>query len=107
MIDRMLENHMPLVYSKDYSIDKKDDKNILEIPVPGFSKEEIHIEVDNGILIIEGKDSKSKWAEDFVKKFKLPYNMDTSKIEAVITDGILMIEVIRDKKDLPKKVKIK
>jgi HSP20 family protein len=106
MMDRLLNNTTPIVQSKKYFVDEKEDNFILEIPVPGFQQDDISVEIENDLLVITGENTESYWTEDFVKKFKLPNTVDQDSIEGKISDGILTIKLLKKKESLPKKIKI-
>ena len=86
----------------------------LELAAPGKAKEDFLIELDNDILSIssENKNSEDKMAEDrkftrkefnyasFKRAFNLPDSVDSSKISASYTNGVLEI-------NLPKKEEAK
>ena len=76
----------------------------IELNVPGFSKEEIKINVQKNILTIqsvksENQGTKSNYlsrefgTRNFEKKFSLPKNVNTEEISAAFNNGILEITV--------------
>ena len=91
----------------------EDDKKIyFEAEVPGISKKDLNISVHDNVLTVTGEkknvtEQKGKnffRAErtygSFTRSFTLPDEVNTEKIEAKFTDGILKIEI---EKALPKK----
>jgi HSP20 family protein len=106
VFDRLLNNRVSLVYTRDYFTEDKDNKLILEVPIPGFKKDDISIEISDGLLKIEGKDTDSHWTESFTKNFKIPNRLDPESIKAEVKDGILKISFERDKASLPKTIKV-
>ncbi len=77
-------------------INETSDLFTIEILLPGFKKEDISLKVVDGFLEIHG--SCSRWDKvDYNKRYTLPDEIDTSKIEAKVEDGILVVS-------LPKKV---
>ena len=91
------------------------DKYILEMALAGYKKSDINVEVQEGILSIEGKSSEEK--EDFVHKGvakrafqrKLQLSEYVECTGAKLEDGMLKVELNynppEDKK--PKKINIK
>ena len=91
------------------------DKYILEMALAGYKKSDIDVEVQDGILSIEGKSSEDK--EDFVHKGvakraferKLQLSEYVECTGAKLEDGMLKVELNynppEDKK--PKKINIK
>lgn len=65
-----------------------------EIALPGFSKEDLKIEVDGRILSISAEiDEKdeSRWRHSFHKRYELPNDANTDQIEAKMENGILSL----------------
>jgi HSP20 family protein len=76
----------------------------VQLSVPGFSKEEIRIQVQKNVLSIRSEKSAETQKEvkyvsrefgkrSFERKFMLPKNLDTENITATFHDGILEISV--------------
>jgi len=111
-------------FSNDYSssrtpaIDVQDtDKAIVvSAEMPGIKSEEIDISLEQNVLAIKGeKNTENEKAEDkfylkertsnsFVRKLRLPCDVDEAKIKADYKDGILSINLPKMKKE--KKIKI-
>ena len=90
---------------KEYHFDKEDDKYILEIPVPGFTKKDIKIKlVKNDINVIIESDE-NMWTPPMNKGFGLPDDFDRKKIKASVENGVLKI-TIPTKKDLEDDIEI-
>ncbi|MDD4298478.1 MAG: Hsp20/alpha crystallin family protein [Bacilli bacterium] len=97
---------------------EKDDNYFLEADIPGFKKEDIKIEVEDGYLTIsvhkedenkeEGKNylRRERYAGSFKRKFYLG-NIDDENIKAEFKEGTLKI-IVPKKEDLPniKKIEI-
>lgn len=82
--------------TKRERINETPDLFTIEILLPGFKKEDVELKTVDGFLEIHG--SSSRWDKvDYNKRFTLPDNIDSSKIEAKMEDGILVIT-------LPKKI---
>ena len=96
------------------NIEEKEDNFILELAAPGKSKEDFNIELDNDLLTISSEVNQETKTEDkernftrkefsyesFKRSFTLPESVDTSKIKASYTDGVLIL-------DLPKREEAK
>ena len=113
------EADMPAVNVKE---NKKSFK--VDISVPGFEKDDIHVEVNKNILTISGKRevNKEEKGEDdkvlrqefssssFSRSFTLPEDIDTEAIDAKQKDGVLKITLPKKEKALEsakKKIEIK
>jgi HSP20 family protein len=106
MMERILENRNGLVNSKEYFIREEDKSYLIEIPVPGYKNDDIDVELDGSTLVIEGKGNDSHWTGDFTKRFRIPNEVNSDKIKAVITEGVLTISLDKKKESLPRRIKI-
>lgn len=106
MMEKILNNTNPVIQSRGHFVDEKDSEYLLELPVAGFTQEDISVEIDGNLLVISGEDNESYWTDDFVKKFKLPIGADPDSVSGKISDGILKIKISKKKESMPKKIKI-
>ena len=89
-------------------IKEKKDKYIVDIDLPGYEKEDIKIEIDNGYLIVNAKTSHHKYVrkERFVgecsRSFYVGEDVRQDDIKASFRNGTLKIEI--PKKDEPKEL---
>ncbi len=94
---------------------KENQENFeLELFVPGRSKDELIIEIDDSILTIssETKEEKEETKENFTRReftlssfkraFTLPETVATDKIEAAYNEGILKFNLPKKEEALPK-----
>lgn len=85
---------------------KEDNKSYeIEIAVPGMKKEDIKVEIENGLLTASGKSNEEKEEKNaaylrkeyrsnsFVRSFSLPDNANEDSITSHYTDGILKIKI--------------
>jgi HSP20 family protein len=119
--DDFFNSELPLfAWAKDYGFNsalipaaniKEDEKEFLiELSVPGYSKKEIHLEVDNNLLQITGKREDETMDEtenytrrefssgSFSRSFQLPESIKEDEITAKCNDGVL--SVVLPKKEL-------
>lgn len=99
----------------------QDSGYVVEMAVPGFKKEDIHIELDGNKLSIRGEVKESKEVKEenythrefscgeFTRSFTLPKDVDTQKIEADYKDGVLKINVPKPEvqQKVVKKIEVK
>jgi len=95
------------------------DSISFKLELPGIPREDIDIEVANGVLTIRGekKSEESKEGETwhrrevnygaFVRSFSLPSDMKADEAQATFKDGILTISVPKEEKALQRKIEIK
>jgi HSP20 family protein len=99
------------------NIKENEDAFELEIQVPGYTKDEVHVELEDKILSIsaeiENENEEISWKREFVKSsfsrsFKLPDNANGEKIKAEQKDGILhiMIPKVKEEPKLKKLIAI-
>ena len=103
-----------------------DDKFVLSIALPGYSKTDLTIKVDDLLLKISDKKANTEQPEEeapkekyrlrefnyggFSKTFKLPKTANPLKISASVELGVLTIEISKKKEAIPqapREIKIK
>jgi len=84
---------------KEYHFDKEDGKYILEMPVPGFDKEDIKIKLIKNDLSVVIESEDNQWTPPLNKRFGLPDDFDRKNIKAKVEKGILYVTILA-KKDL-------
>lgn len=103
------------------NIIERDEDYIVEMAVPGFKKENIHIELDGNKLSIRGEAKENKEVEgesythrefsygEFTRSFTLPKDVDGQNIGADYSEGVLRVTVPKPetKKKIVKKIEIK
>lgn len=84
-----------------------DDKNlVVELEVPGFNKDNIDVELSNGVLTIKGKRETKTECYVGCKEINKTYRVgDFQDATATVTDGILKV-VINTPKAETKKVEV-
>ena len=105
-----LQNPLMFGFGAQGKIEYADDKHTVHIPLPGFKKEDIKIDVQSNILSVSATPAKDdKWAYEFLKRYRLPDTIDVDKINAQMKNGILEIElpILESKKPKSVSVKIK
>ncbi|MBL4560795.1 MAG: hypothetical protein COC06_10310 [Bacteroidales bacterium] len=84
---------------------------VIEMAIPGFTKEEVVIKLADGLLKITGKKEgcatrkyvrKEFAASDLERSFKLSEGIDQENISAEVRDGILFVNLPKAKVEEPK-----
>jgi len=102
------------------SVDIAESEKHFEViaEVPGLSKKDIHISVEDGYLTLSGerkleseKDDKNYHRSErvygkFERSFRLPKEVDAEAIKANYANGVLKIEIPKTEKALPKQIAI-
>jgi HSP20 family protein len=85
--------------------------------LPGFEKEDIEINVDNGRLTIsgerkfeeqEGRDYHrlERWYGKFFRSFQLPTTVDVNNISANLKNGVLTVSVPKREEARPRQIEV-
>ena len=94
------------------NVQEQEKQFILELAVPGKTKEDFELSLDNDVLSISANDTaEPKVDNDFTRRefsyasfkrsFTLPDTIDSSGIKAKYTQGILCIELPKKKEAIP------
>ena len=90
-----------------YEVNYTKDGAYLFFEVPGFNKSNLKVEMEGGVLYIDGKRTYKLNGEDTEKtisqKFRIGQEYNPDNIEATIEDGILTVFVANYKKTEKKK----
>lgn len=91
---------------------------LIKTELPGMHEKDIHIELENGVLTIDGERKFEKETTDkdyrrversygkFVRSFTLPTNITGDKITATYNNGLLEIELPKKEEAKPKTINI-
>ena len=95
---------------QNYEVNLTEDGAYLFFEAPGFNKSHLKVEMENGVLIIEGKRSyklngKEKTRE-ISKEFNIGDGYNPHSIEATIEDGLLTVFVPNYKKQDKKRISL-
>ena len=72
----------------------KEDKNwVLQIAVPGLTKEDLKVKMIKGELSISSTNEDNIWLGSFNKLFTLPEEINTKKIKAKVENGVLTLSL--------------
>ena len=75
----------------------------VEVPVPGFNASNVEVTLKDDILSINGKNER----RTFTRSLTVPEDVDSSKIAASVTDGMLKISLERHPEAQPKRIVVK
>jgi HSP20 family protein len=96
--------------NENYEIDYTKDGAYLFFDAPGFNKTNLNVEMENGVLHIEGErtykmDGETK-SKSILKQFNIGEGFNPESVEATIEDGLLTVFVPNFKKQEKKRVSI-
>lgn len=103
------------------TVDIAEDDNayIIKAELPGVSKENVKVTVENGILTISGERQFEKKEKNrryhrveraygnFVRSFTLPDDANNGEVNAEYKDGILHVRVAKCENARPKQIEVK
>ena len=99
-------------------IRETDDALMLEAELPGVKKEDVTLEVKDGVLTLSGERRYEKEVDDehihriervygrFTRSFSLPRNVNVEQVEASMNDGILRVRLAKLESAKPKAIAI-
>ena len=91
---------------------------VFELEVPGFTKQELAVEVSNHTLTVKGERAEfteeegktyrlhERLAQHFERRFELPSAADTEQVTADFSAGILTVHAAKEATAKPRKVGI-
>lgn len=99
-------------------ISETDEALVLTAELPGLSKEDVDITLENNVLSIRGERKFEKEATQenyhrversygaFSRSFTLPSNLVSDKVHASFSDGLLRVEIPKAEEAKPRKITI-
>lgn len=107
-------------WSPTVDIEENDDSFMIRADLPGVSKDDIEVRLNNGVLSISGekkveketgKGSKQHRTErfhgTFSRRFTLPSAIDADRVNADYKHGVLSLSIPKVEVEEPKKIDIK
>jgi HSP20 family protein len=89
---------------------------IVTAELPGLTRDQIHIEVQDGRLTLQGRrDSRVPCEQyhqverghgEFLRSFALPRAVDVTRISAELRDGVLTVVMPKSAEDGPRRVRV-
>jgi HSP20 family protein len=88
----------------------------IKVVAPGINGDDLNIQLIDNTLYIEGEKKDDYVDKSYIRKerdfgkfrkaVKLPYKVDSNKIEAGMKEGILTIKLVKSEEAKPKKIEI-
>lgn len=101
----ILETDIPKLLTPRVDVFKKENELVVKADLPGMKKEDVHVAIEEGDLILKGerKEEKEVKEDDFYKAEcfygsfyrRLPLNFEVApdKVSAKFTDGVLEVRL--------------
>ena len=87
-------------------IDETEEQIVIELEVPGFDESELAVEVIDLTLIVKGSREVETETVEFERRFQLPAEVDTEKLDATYGKGVLTVHVPKSAPRAPRSVPI-
>lgn len=110
------EGQLTASWRPTVDITENDDEFLIKAELPEVNKDEIEVNVSNGVLTLSGerksenKDEKEHRIEryygKFSRSFSLPENVDQDSIKAEGKDGMLYLHLPKTKAEQPRQIQI-
>ena len=106
-------------WKPDVDLNETDNSFTIKADIPGLTKKDIKIDILNNVLTISGERNDKTTNDDdyyhyrerlsgaFSRSFNIPEIVNQDKITANFKNGMLIIELGKKDKVLPKKIEIK
>ncbi len=121
MLEHIWDGSRPAGIFGGYDVDiySDDDHIFLEAELPGLSREDVDVSVEERVLTIAGRKTHEKIEKDhvhhlqeryfgsFSRSFTLPDIVDAKKVEATMTDGVLRVSLAKRGKAKTKRIEVK
>jgi HSP20 family molecular chaperone IbpA len=95
---------------------ESDNEILLHADMPGVTREDIAINIDNGKLHLSGirgikADGAANWVEfgdvEYIRSFSVPQTIDLEKVNAELKDGVLRLHLPKSEAAKPRHIEIK
>ena len=112
------EQPAPGTWYPSVDIYETETEIVLQVEVPGMSKEQVNVEIDEGTLHLRGERKIEKDVKEesyhrvervygtFHRSFSLPDTTDAEKVRAELKDGVLEIRLGKREQAKPKQIQV-
>ena len=116
--DRAETTYSCKVYTPQVDICEKEDHLLLVADLPGVTREDVQLHLDNQVLTLEGKIRPERYegltprsveynVGHFRREFTLGADIDQEKISAAMADGVLRLTLPKVEKAKPRRIEIR
>jgi HSP20 family protein len=89
-------------YGFDYDVGRSENGYEVDVPVPGYSSEQVDVSLKDGILTVGGKSAR----RSFTRSFIIPEDVDVEAIGAAVKEGMLHLTLPRRPEAKPRKINV-
>ncbi|MGE5663601.1 MAG: Hsp20/alpha crystallin family protein [Deltaproteobacteria bacterium] len=105
------------MWSPAVDVYESGDDIVVKAEVPGVGRDDIGVEVKDGMLTLKGERKFEKEQKEnyhriersygtFVRSFGLPASVDPEKVRAALKDGVLEVRIGKKEQAKPRKVQV-
>lgn len=87
----------------EYDVTRTENGYEVEVPVPGFKPENVEVTFQDDVISIAAKGDR----RSFARSFTVPEDVDPEKIDARVTDGMLVLTLARRPEAQPRRISVK
>lgn len=94
------------------NVARSDDGLFLSVELPGFSTEDVEVEVHEDRLTLSGKRTSEGTSEtpdlrrEFSRSFELPFRVESEDVKATLRNGVLELTLPRAASDRPRQIPV-
>lgn len=87
----------------EYDVTRTEFGYGVEVPVPGYTSNQIEVMVKDGVLTIAGKSER----RSFSRSLTIPEDVEVDSIDAKVENGMLQLSLRRHPEAQPRKIDVK
>ena len=95
--------HLRASYNFDYDVTRTQDGYEVEVPVPGYTSDQIEVTLKDGVVSVTGENEGRRFARSLI----VPEDVDVESVDAKVQDGLLHLCLRRHPQAKPKKIDVK
>jgi HSP20 family molecular chaperone IbpA len=87
----------------EYDVTRTENGYEVEVPVPGFKPEDVEVTFQDDVIAVSAKSDR----RSFTRSFTVPEDVDPERIEARVSDGMLVLTLSRRPEAQPRRIAVK
>ena len=121
IVGQAFENASASSVAGSFPVDIREHNDQLQVvaDLPGFTKDQIDISVEQGVLTIEAQRTQDEPKSEgkthlnerrftqVSRRFRLPKAYDTQQVDASLSDGVLTLTLPKREESKPRKIEVK
>ena len=112
------DGDMTMEWSPSADISENDKEYLIRAELPGVRKEDVKVNLSNGLITIEGERRQDKQEKgekfhrverfygSFSRRFSLPDNIKAEGVRSDYKDGVLAVHIPKAEKEQPKQIPV-